>query len=333
MEYDQILVTGGSGSWGRELTKYLLKDRKIKKIIIYSRNEDKQVQMKREIDDPRVKYIIGDVRDSHALSNAMSKVELVFHCAALKHVPICEELPIETIKTNIYGTMNVIDSAILKRVKKVVYVSSDKAVDPLNVYGMTKALGERLCIQANYLEKNKGTMFVSIRAGNVLGSSGSVVPFFINQIKTKNEVTITDRRMTRYFFTIEDAIKLLIEASKVSIGGEIFVMKMPSWYIKDLAEVLIEFYGDKNKTTIKEIGLRPGEKLDEVLISKHEMPLSVPFGRKYYIILPSYPRAEWLYAKYAHVCKANFHFEEYSSRTFLKEQTELIDLLKKGNFI
>lgn len=333
MEYDKILVTGGSGSWGREITKYFLESKRTSKIIIYSRNEDKQVHMKREINDPRVKYIIGDVRDVNALNNVMSDVDLVFHCAALKHVPVCEEFPAETIKTNINGTMNVIDAAILNKVKKVVYVSSDKAVDPLNAYGMTKAIGERLIIQANYLESNRGSMFVSIRAGNVLGSSGSVVPFFINQIKTKNEVTITDQRMTRYFFTINDAIKLLINAAKVSIGGEIFVMKMPSWYIKDLAEVLIEFYGDKNKTIIKEIGLRPGEKLDEVLISKHEMTSSFPFGSEYYVILPSYPRVEILYEKYAHTCRANFHYEEYSSRTFLKEKAELIDLLKKGNFI
>jgi len=325
----KVLIAGGSGSWGRELTKHLLKLDYIEQIIIYSRNEDKQVLMKRELPDKRIRYIIGDVRDYDALNYAMNGVDIVFSLAALKHVPICEELPFEAIKTNVDGTKNVIDAAINNKVKKVVYVSSDKAVDPLNVYGMTKALGERMIIQGNYL-RNGVTKCVSIRAGNVLGSSGSVVPFFINQIKTNNEVTITEPNMTRYFFTLNNAIDLLIHAATVSFGGEIFVMKMPSWTILDLANVLIERYGNSS-TTIKVIGLRPGEKIDEVLISKHEIEASYCFNDSYFVILPSYPKDEHLYNIYSQMKK--LPFGEYTSRTFLKDIKELRIVLKGGGFI
>jgi FlaA1/EpsC-like NDP-sugar epimerase len=325
----KVLITGGSGSWGQELAKHLLKLDYIEQIIIYSRNEDKQVMMKRDMPDKRIKYIIGDVRDPSALNYAMHDIDIVFSLAALKHVPLCEEMPSEAIKTNVDGTKNVIDAAINNNVKKVVYVSSDKAVDPLNVYGMTKALGERIIIQANYL-RGGTTKFVSIRAGNVLGSSGSVIPFFVNQIKTKNEITITEPNMTRYFFTLSDAIDLLIHAANVSFGGEIFVMKMSSWYILDLANVLIEKYGN-SYTTIKKIGLRPGEKMDEILISKHEIGASHLFNSSYFVILPSYPKDEKLYTVYNEMEK--LPFGEYSSRTFLKDRSELVNLLKRGGFL
>jgi len=325
----KCLITGGSGSWGQELTKHLLKLDYVEQIIIYSRNEDKQVMMKRDMPDKRIKYIIGDVRDPSALNYAMHDVDIVFQLAALKHVPLCEEMPFEAIKTNVNGTKNVIDAAINNKVKKVVYVSSDKAVDSLNVYGMTKALGERMIIQANYL-RGGITKFFSIRAGNVLGSSGSVAPFFINQIKTQNEITITEPNMTRYFFTLSDAIDLLIHAANVSFGGEIFVMKMPSWYIIDLADVLIKKYGN-SYTTTKKIGLRPGEKMDEVLISKHEAGASHIFNDNYYVILPSSPKDEGLYARYNEMPKVPF--SEYTSRTVLKDRSELVNLLKKGGFL
>ena len=325
----RALITGGTGSWGKELTKHLLKLDYIEQIIIFSRNEDKQVMMKREFPDKRIKYLLGDVRDPSALDYAMFGVNIVFHAAAIKHVPLCEEMPVEAIKTNVQGTKNVIDSAINHKVSEVVYVSSDKAVDPLNVYGMTKALGERMIIQANYL-RGGITKFISIRAGNVIGSSGSVIPFFINQIKTNNEITITEPNMTRYFFTLKDAIDLVIHAAQIGVGGEIFVMKMPSWYISNLADVLIEQYGNK-ETVIKYIGLRPGEKMDEVLISKHEVKSCYCFNDSYFVILPSYPKDERLYEFYGQLQK--LPFAEYSSRTYLKEKIELIRMLREGGFL
>ncbi len=197
--------------------------------------------MERRFRDNRLRFVIGDVRDLEVMNEATRGVDYVFHLAALKHVPICELQPNEAIKTNIIGTQNLIKACIQNKVKKVIDVSTDKAVDALNLYGMTKAIGERLIIQANLLSKD--TKFVCIRAGNVLGSNGSVVSFFINLIQTTKEITITDSRMTRYFITLTEAITLLFKAAEASYGGEIFVMRMPAYRIMDVAEVLIEDSG------------------------------------------------------------------------------------------
>jgi len=258
----KILITGGTGSWGHELTRQLLKDFEPKEIRIYSRGELKQVEMRRSFNDKRLNFIIGDVRDFIHLDEAMLGVDFVFHLAALKHVPVCESNPWEAVLTNIDGTQNVIRACIKNKVKKMVNVSTDKAVDPLNLYGVTKACAEKLTIAANNLTKD--TSFICVRGGNVLGSNGSVVPLFRKQIEILNKITLTDERMTRFTFCLRDAIKLVLEALFESVGGEVFVMKMPALFISDLAKVMIENLGNEN-TKIEKIGIRPGEKIEEVL--------------------------------------------------------------------
>lgn len=323
-----ILITGGTGSWGNELSKQLLLQNP-REIRIFSRGEFAQVTMQRKFNDERLSFIIGDIRDAEAINDACYDVDYVYHLAALKHVPICEDLPLEAIKTNILGTENLIKAAKNNGVKKVIDVSTDKAVVPINTYGMCKALGEKLIVRANVHSPN--TRFICIRGGNVLGTNGSVVPYFIDMIKRFNKVTITDLRMTRYFITLEEAIGLLFKASEQSIGGETFVMQMPSYRISDLANVLIEIFGD-NETQIEVIGSRPGEKIDEVLVSKYESSHTYEFGDNYYLILPLYP----INSLSEHYEKQNLNkvtFEEYSSATNVMDKTEIRMLLEKGGFL
>lgn len=279
-----ILVTGGTGSWGQELITQLLYKHKPKQIRIYSRGEHKQVDMRHNFNNnPILNFIIGDVRDKERLTMACRNVDYVFHLSALKHVPVCEENPYEAVLTNVVGTENLIEASIKNEVKKVIFVSTDKAVDPFNLYGATKACAEKLIVSAN--TQTDKTKFVCIRGGNVLGTRGSVVPLFRNQILKANQITITDENMTRYILTLPQAIDFLIRVSKQMFGGEICVMKMPDIRIKDLAIVMIEELGNKD-TKIKTIGIRAGEKIDEVLISKCESS-GVIEKDDYYIILPT----------------------------------------------
>lgn len=323
-----VLIDGGSGSWGNELTSQLL-EKNPGKIIIYSRGELAQVNMQRKFNNDKIEYIIGDVRDADAVDRLFNhkNIDYVFHLAALKHVPVCENQPQEAIKTNILGTINLINSAIKYRVKKFIDVSTDKAVSPTNLYGMTKSVGEKLTIQANNLTDN--TDFVCIRGGNVLGSNGSVVPYFIDQIKRENRVAITDNAMTRFFLTLSEAISLLFEAAENSVGGETFVMNMPSFYIRDLAKVLVRYYGN-SKTKIGEIGIREGEKVHEVLISEHESPLSYKFDENYYAILPSIK----INKDYSHLNNLEkVNFKTFSSADNLKDEKYLYELLLNGGFL
>ncbi len=324
----RILITGGTGSWGNELTSQLLQ-KEPKEIRIFSRGEFAQVTMSRKFADNRVQFVIGDIRDYGAVRSACRGIDYVFHLAALKHVPICEEQPNEAIKTNIKGTQNLIKAALINGVKKVIDVSTDKAVDPLNLYGMTKAVAERLIIHANTLSNT--TKFICIRGGNVLGSNGSVVPFFIDTIKRINKVIITDKRMTRYFITLQEAVGLLFKASEKSIGGETFVMQMPSFKILDLAEALKDVYGNKN-TVIEEIGCRPGEKIDEILVSKYEALNTYEYEGNYYLILPMLP-LKGLREYYSHQNLPKVNFCEYTSRTCLLDKEKIIEVLKRGGFI
>lgn len=321
----KILITGGTGSWGQTLTRMLLEKYNPKEIIIFSRGELQQVLMQRKFKNDKIKYIIGDVRDYEAVKFATTGVDYIFHMAALKHVPICEDQPQEAIKTNITGTTNIVNASILNGVKKVIDVSTDKAVEPINLYGMTKSVGEKVIIQANDLTDQ--TKFVCIRGGNVMGSNGSVIPYFIEQIKAGGPITVTDFRMTRFFLTLEEAIGLLFKAAEESIGGETFVMNMPACYITEVAEILMEEYGTVD---VKEIGGRPGEKLDEMLISKHESALSYCYDKNYFVILPTKTNSI-LYEKYKNLEK--FPHEEFSSKTFKMSTDEIKAMLKKGKFI
>jgi len=282
-----ILVTGGTGSWGHELVSQLLRKHETKEIRIYSRGEHKQWKMKREFDNhPKLNFIIGDVRDRNILSFAMRGVDYVFHLAALKHVQICEDHCWEAVLTNVYGTQNVIECAIERGVKKVIDASTDKAVSPHNFYGVTKACGEKMMINANKLSECK-TKFMAIRGGNVIGTAGSVIPLFKEQIANKNEITVTDENMTRFLMNTGEAIGLVLEAVTKSLGGELFVMRMPATKLGTLADVMVKMFGDK-KTKVKEIGVRPGEKMHEVLISKDEIGRAKIFSKDYFVILPQY---------------------------------------------
>jgi UDP-N-acetylglucosamine 4,6-dehydratase/5-epimerase len=323
-----ILITGGTGSWGKELvTQLLLKNPK--EIKIFSRGEFAQVTMQREFLDSRLKFIIGDVRDLEGITTACRNVDYIFHLAALKHVPICEVQPMEAIKTNTIGTKNLIDAALANNVKKVIDVSTDKAVSPINVYGMSKAIGEKLIINAN--NSGYSTKFICIRGGNVMGTNGSVIPFWIDQINKFDKVTVTDPTMTRYFITLQEAIGLLFKASEKSVGGETFVLKMPACKITALAEVLIEHYG-KESTKIEEIGIRLGEKIHEILISRSEAPNTYEYEENYYLILPP-QEVKDINQYYEKFNLKKVTFETYSSNTFLMNKSEIHTLLTKGGFL
>lgn len=321
-----ILVTGGTGSWGYELVKQLLVQQP-KEVIVFSRNESTQVAMSRAFEDDRLTFRIGDIRDKEALTDACKHVDFVYHLAALKHVPVCEDQPYEALKTNVIGTQNVIEAAIENKVKKVMYISTDKAANPSNFYGMTKAIGEKLIVYANLLQNE--TKFVCVRGGNVLGTNGSVIHLFKNQILNKNHVRITDMKMTRFFFTLPDAISLLFKASIESIGGEIFVMSMPTCRIADLAEVLIEASGKENVEII-ESGIRPGEKIHEILMSEYESMTTIVYDREYLVILPTLDFQE-LKERYRHY--PFVPFDSFSSEHNLMNKDEIRNLLIRGGFI
>lgn len=324
-----VFITGGTGSWGYHLTKRLLKEN-AKEIRIYSRNEASQVSMKRKFHNNCLKFIIGDVRDEENLRKAMQGSNYVFHLAALKHVPICEYQPEEAIATNIIGTTNVINAAIENKVEKVIAVSSDKAVSPCNVYGMTKAIEEKLMLIAN--KRNADTKFVCVRAGNVMGSTGSVIPLFINQLKTGGEITITDENMTRFFITLDEAINLLIKASIMSYGGEILVMKMPSLKIVSLVEVLNKHYGDKS-LNINYIGIRPGEKINEELISNIESSSTFMLDDNYYLVVSEILKDD-LYNNYNNFKDyKKLDFNSYTSCDSLLTNKQIEERLKEGGFI
>lgn len=321
-----ILITGGTGSWGYELVYQLLKENP-KEIRIFSRNENNQVMMKRTFSShPCLKFIIGDIKDEKSVEQALQRVDYVFHLAALKHVSICEEQPYEALRTNVTGTENVIQAAIKNKVKKVIYISTDKAANPTNFYGFTKSIGEKLAIHANLLSKQ--TKFVCIRAGNVLGSNGSVIHIFKKQMHDKQKVTLTHEKMTRFFLTLEEAISLLFKATKDSIGGEIFVMKMPSCRIKDLAIVLGQAYGVN--VEFEQLGIRPGEKLHEILFSKHEALNTVEYDANYYVVLPTL-EIESLKERYQH-CRP-VKQKDFVSSEHLMTQIEIYEMLKKGKFL
>jgi FlaA1/EpsC-like NDP-sugar epimerase len=326
-----VLITGGTGSWGHRLTQWLL-EKGVGRIIIFSRGELAQVKMARHFsNDSRISFQIGDVRDRSAVDLAMGQgVDYVFHLAALKHVPVCESNPDEAVKTNIRGTQNVCYSAIGNKVKKVIDVSTDKAVAPVNLYGMTKAVGERIMIHANGISGVGGTKFICIRGGNAIGSNGSAIPLFISQVKENNEITLTDERMTRYFMTLEDAVSLIFKAAEIGIGGEVFVMRMPAFYMKTIAEVIAERYGDAD-TKVTEIGIRPGEKIDETLVSKDEARLTYAFDDDYYLIIPDTMTGLKKYHRYQDL--QNFGMGEYTSSSIISDKDEALKTLLDSGFI
>ncbi len=264
-----ILITGGTGSFGSKLLGYLLKlkSNKPKKVIVFSRDELKQFELMKiypEKNYPSVRYFLGDIRDKQRLKMAFEDVDYVIHAAALKQVPTAEYNPIEFVKTNVIGSQNIIEAAIELNVKKVIALSTDKASSPINLYGATKLCADKLFLSANTLVGKKKTSFSVVRYGNVFGSRGSVIPFFLDLINKKQKLIITDPEMTRFNIDLDDAVKLVVNATKNSVGGEIFVPKISSYRIMDIVKAI------QNKKDIKIVGIRPGEKLHEELISRAE---------------------------------------------------------------
>ena len=268
-EGKKILITGGTGSLGQALTKRLL-EYDIDAIRIFSRNESKQIDMDSKFSDKRLRFLLGDIRDLDRLNRALEDIDIVFHAAALKHVPVIEYNPFEAIKTNVIGSQNVISACLQQNVERVICIGTDKAVFPINTYGATKLLMEKLFVTAsNYLNKKRyHTKFITLRYGNVIGSSSSVIPKFIEQIKNKKSVTITDPKMTRFSITMDEALDFILNATKIGQGSEIFVPKMKAYTITSVKDALFELL---ENTGEKITGIREGEKLDEVLISDDEM--------------------------------------------------------------
>jgi len=281
-ENKKILITGGTGSLGRALTKRLLAE-KVDVIRIFSRNENKQVTMQSEFNDNRLRFLIGDVRDLPRLQRALEGIDIVFHAAALKHVPIIEYNPFEAINTNVIGSRNVIEACLSENVDRVVGVGTDKAVSPLNTYGATKLLMEKLFTTAsNYLDKDKHkTKFISLRYGNVLGSSGSVIPKFIQQIKSNQKITITDPKMTRFSITMDEALDFILESTMSGNGSEVFIPKLRAYKIDDVKVALQELI---DNTGEEKIPVRQGEKFHETLINTDEMRTTLESESKYMIL-------------------------------------------------
>jgi len=280
----KVLITGGTGSLGNALTTRLLKTN-VDTIRIFSRNESKQVEMETKFKDQRLRFFIGDVRDRERLITALQDVDIVIHAAALKHVPVVEYNPFESIKTNVIGSQNVIDACLSQNVETAICVGTDKSVSPLNAYGATKLLMEKLFITANnYLNPKKfRTKFHAVRYGNVMGSSGSVIPKFIEQIKSGKKITITDPQMTRFNITMEQALDLIIDCAINGKESETYIPKLKAYSIMDVKDALFELL----KNTGEEIiGIRPGEKIHETLIGKDEIKYSWDLRNKYMLANP-----------------------------------------------
>ena len=282
--YKKILITGGTGTLGKELTKQLLdSDKYIKKIYIYSRDEYKQSEMKKEFENnPKLSFFIGDIRDKDRLYRAFNEIDYVIHTAAQKHVPSCEYNPFEAVKTNVIGSANIIDAAIDRKVEKVLAISTDKAVNPINLYGCTKACMEKMFIDGNNYSGDNETIFSIVRYGNVIGSRGSVIPFFKKIAKEGGKFPLTDNEMTRFWTTIDNAAKFVLDSLEIMEGQEIFIPKLPTLKIIDLIKAI------KEDAEIKVIGVRKGEKIHETLISKEESKCFLDMNN-YFIITQNAP--------------------------------------------
>ena len=317
-----VLVTGGTGSFGKKFVEIMLREYHPKRLVIFSRDELKQHDMRTSgFDHPTLRYFIGDVRDPGRLQRALAGVTVVVHAAALKQVPACEYNPFEAIQTNIMGGRNVIDAAIDQGVERILALSTDKAVNPINLYGATKLCAEKMFVQANAYAGAQETRFSCARYGNVVGSRGSVVPVFMEQRK-RGRITITDPRMTRFWLTLEHGVRFVIRAIEQMHGGEIFVPKIPSMRLLDLAEVVAP------ACVVEFIGIRPGEKLHEVLLSEDEARSAVELDEMF-IIQPSHPwwnRGNWVSGR---ELPPGFRYTSDSNEQWLSHE-QLQELIEPG---
>jgi len=323
-----ILITGGTGSFGKKYTKILLENYRPNKIIIFSRDELKQYEMAQDFDDKCMRYFIGDVRDAARLKKAMKDVDFVIHAAALKHVPIAEYNPMECIKTNIMGAQNVIDAALECHIKKVIALSTDKAANPVNLYGATKLASDKLFVAANNLVGERETKFSVVRYGNVVGSRGSVVPFFKKLLDNgAAEIPITDEKMTRFFITLEDGVNFVLKNFQRMQGGEIFIPKIPSMKIVDMAKAIAP------ELPLKTIGIRPGEKLHEIMCPADDSHLTLEF-HDHYVIQPTITFAQKrnynknLLEEEGMAVKQGFEYNSGNNTQWLTNE-ELLDMIER----
>ena len=318
-----ILVTGGTGSFGRKFVEVVLDRYEPRKLIVFSRDELKQHEMQQEHPqkgDTPMRYFIGDIRDKDRLHRAFEEVDIIVHAAALKQIPACEYNPFEAVQTNILGTQNIIDAAIDRGVKKVLSLSTDKAVNPINLYGATKLCSEKLVTQGNFYSHRDGTRLSCARYGNVIGSRGSVIPLFIKQRET-GTVTVTDDRMTRFWITLDQGVRFVLDCLECMRGGEVFVPKIPSTRIMDLVNLLAP------DCQIETIGIRPGEKIHELLISRDEAPYTMDLGGMY-VVRPSYSEGVFDMPPGASPVAEDFVFASDSNERWLS-QDELRRMIEK----
>ena len=313
-------ITGGTGSFARKLIKYLIKNNLSKKIIIFSRDEYKQLQLKEDNlinkNLENIRFLIGDVRDESRLNFAIQdNIDVVIHAAAMKQVPATEYNPFEAIKTNIFGAKNVIEACIKNNIKKIIALSTDKAAAPINLYGATKLTSDKLFINANFFKGKTRCKFSVVRYGNVMGSRGSVIPLFLKQKRDKKIFTITDKHMTRFNITLNESVKFVLKCEKIMKGGEIFVPKIPSYRILDLLNAI------QKKPKYKMIGIRPGEKLHEEMITESDS-LNTQEFKDYFIIHPSF-------RKYKSNIKKIFSYNSLDNKKYLKTN-ELSNLINEN---
>ena len=324
MSNKKLLITGGTGSFGNAYLKKALSNNKFKEIFVFSRDEKKQDDLRKKLKSEKIKFYLGDVRDVEAVNRVVQKVDYIFHAAALKQVPSCEFFPIEAVKTNILGTNNVLNAAENHGVKKVVILSTDKAAYPINAMGMSKALMEKVMIAKSRTLTGSNTVFCGTRYGNVMASRGSVIPLFINQIKSNKEITITNPKMTRFMMSLDNAVQLVDFAFKKANQGDLFIQKAPASTIKTLAEALIEIF--QSKTKIKSIGIRHGEKIYETLVTREEMMKADDLGNYYRIKADARDLNYDKYFSKGETTKKDL--EEYNSNnTSILNKDELIKVL------
>ncbi len=316
-----ILITGGTGSFGQKFVETLIKKSKPKKIIVFSRDELKQFDMQKKFANyENLRFFLGDIRDVNRLTTSMEDVDYVVHAAALKQVPLLEYNPFEAIKTNILGAQNIIDAALKNKVKKVIALSTDKATAPINLYGATKLAADKLFISANNYVGKKSIKFSVVRYGNVAGSRGSVIPYFIEQAK-KGFITITDRRMTRFNISLDEGVNFVVNSLNDMKGGETYVPKIPSYRILDLAKSI------DSKAKIKFIGIRAGEKIHEEMITRSDSLNTIEF-KEYFVILP--PNNKNFKKLYPKLSKKEFSYSSENNKRFMnnKELKKLINKFK-----
>jgi len=323
LEGKSILVTGGTGSFGRAFIRRLLENSKVEKIRVFSRDELKQFEMASEFESSRLEFYLGDVRDLSRLRTASRNVDVIVHAAAMKQIVASEFNPTEAIATNVGGTENVVAAAVDNGVSHVLALSTDKAANPANLYGATKLCAEKIVLAANLLESDAGTKFSAVRYGNVIGSRGSVIPFFLKQ-KDSGRVTITDNRMTRFWITLDQGVDFVLSAIKSMQGGEIFVPKLPSMKVSDVAEILCP--GVKQI----EIGIRPGEKLHAVMLTENDSAIARELPDRY-IIVQGESTSDKFWSQYPPVPARFIYSSDSNTRWFSK--SEFSELLKSQGFL